>query len=504
LSIAALHAAVLAQPRLATVIIRERPMPTKRAATTSDRVREPGTAPATVSAAPDISHMQMCIEDVRQSALDGDQGPADPLDFGNLRGRLEAARSKFPPLYRQEFVDPYIAAMDQLGAQGFATILIQDPQRRRAAGLVLDMAHAILQRGEQFQLRAANAFQEMVGDLYDGFLSAEDREGVNPPDLGTTPPLIKWGNPRSGPYTWGGDATRVFGARAGVVSLPPANARKGLLAWSALPHEAAGHDILHADNGLQNQLAAAVRTSLQDMGDGLAEYWSSRIDETASDVLGILNMGPAAGIGLVGFFRGFNKAFSGVAKLRGSGPAGDPHPADVVRGYLAAEVVALLPFTQHAAWSSIIASETDADATAINLAGVSLSKAKARESAKRVAAAIVNTRMPSLEEHALGSIQTWRDSDEDKVGIVRQALTTAGDVPDQGSSGIFATHVVAAAVIEALANGADIPVIFERMISILAGMHAENPVWGPLFVRHPGDIQQHRIYIPQLHVIANA
>jgi hypothetical protein len=108
---------------------------------------------------------------------------------------------------------------------------------------------------------------------------------------------VKWGNPDFGPYTWPVDATSVFGARAAVVNLPPSNARKGLLAWAALGHETGGHDILHADTGLQDELAAAIRQGLADLGDDMVEYWSSRIGEAAADVLGILNMGPAAAIG---------------------------------------------------------------------------------------------------------------------------------------------------------------------------------------------------------------
>jgi hypothetical protein len=460
-------------------------------------------AGAAADVAPDISHLQTCIEDARQAALDGDQGPAEPTDFHDLRGRLEAARSKFPPLYRQDFVEPYIAEIDSLGQTQFAQILMQDPDRSRAAGLMLDMAQAILQRSERFSLAALNAFQEVVGDLYDGFLSAEDRQGVKPPDLGTTPPLIKWGNPDFGPYTWPVDATSTFGAHAGVVNLPPANARRGLLAWAALGHETGGHDILHADNGLQDELTAAVRRKVAEISPDLAEYWSSRIDETASDVLGILNMGPAAAIGLVGYFRGLNKAFTGRAILRNNGPANDPHPADIVRGFLAAETVALLPFSQHTAWSNVVATETNKDVQTIVLDGRTVSPQEARESARRVADAIVNTKARSLEDHALGEIQTWRDSDEQKISVVRHALVTTEDLPEgQGPSRIFATHVVAAAVMESLANGNDLPVVFDRMVSILNKMHGQNPVWGPLFVRHPGNIARDLAYVPHRQLMA--
>ena len=448
-------------------------------------------------AAPDLSDMAACIEDARQATLDGDQGPESPTDFHLLRGRLEAARGAFPPLYQRDFVQPYIAKLDELGPSGFAQILVRDPDRAGVAGLVLDMAQAILQRGERFQIRASDAFQEVVGDLYDGFLSAEDRQGVNPPEHGTTPPLVKWGNPDSGPYTFPVNATSIFGARAAVVNLPPANARKGLFAWPALGHETGGHDILHADDGLPEQLAEAIARSLEDMGNGLADYWSERIDETASDVLGILNMGPAAAIGLLVYFRGINKALAGEAILRNRGPAADPHPADIVRGYLAAETVALLPFAQSGAWAKVIADETDKDARDIVLVGRRFDRETARESARRVADAIVNTRVQALENHSLGSIQTWRDGDEQKVAIVRRVLTTAGDLPETSTSKIYAAHVVAAAAVEALANGDDIPIIFDRMIAILAKEHARNPVWGPLLVRHPGNIARDFAYLPR-------
>ncbi len=49
---------------------------------------------------PDISNLQMCIEDAKRAGLDGDTGPADPTGYDRLRGRLEACREKLSPLYR--------------------------------------------------------------------------------------------------------------------------------------------------------------------------------------------------------------------------------------------------------------------------------------------------------------------------------------------------------------------------------------------------------------------
>ena len=151
------------------------------------------------------------------------------------------------------------------------------------------------------------------------------------------------------------------------------------------------------------------------LGSHLAQYWRDRIDETASDVMGILNMGPAAGIGLIAFFRGLNAAFTGEVKLRSSGPESDVHPADILRGYLAAETVRLLEFSDAAAWADAIEEETDKDVATIRLAGQVITKENAKKSAKAVAVAVVKRQLPSLENHSLGNIQNWRDRDEDIV-----------------------------------------------------------------------------------------
>ena len=145
---------------------------------------------------------------------------------------------------------------------------------------------------------------------------------------------MKWGNPDSGPYTWPADATENFNLETAIVNLPPSHSRAGILGWAALGHETAGHDILHADQGLFEEITTLVQSALEQQGvkQGLPDYWSSRIDETASDCLGILNMGPMAGIGIIGYFRGLNDAFTGVPKLGNEGSANDVHPADILRG----------------------------------------------------------------------------------------------------------------------------------------------------------------------------
>lgn len=131
--------------------------------------------PASLTDVPHLSNLAACVEDARIAALDSSPGPAEPNNYHQLLGRLEAAKSKLPPAYRVGFPDPLLGVLRDLGEQQFNQLLASDPQRERGAGLLLDMSHAVLQNGEGFEPVATDSFEELVSDLYDGFLSAEDR-----------------------------------------------------------------------------------------------------------------------------------------------------------------------------------------------------------------------------------------------------------------------------------------------------------------------------------------
>ena len=267
------------------------------------------------------------------------------------------------------------------------------------------------------------------------------------------------------------------------------------MGWASLGHECGGHDILNADEGLLEELGNHVRVALEDenIGSRLPEYWSLRISETASDVLGILNMGYAAGLGVIGYFRGINDALFQVPKLRNES-GGGPHPLDILRGYLAASTVRLLDFRGAADWGKIIEAETDKDLSTIIIEGSKISKEVAKKSADIVARVIVKTRLKSLENYSLGDIQNWQDSDENIVDGLINILTTANKLPKNLEAGTYAAHVVAAAVVAALAKNADIEMIFSKMLITLKIMHDTNPSWGPLFIRYPSDAFRHLVY----------
>jgi hypothetical protein len=96
----------------------------------------------------------------------------------------------------------------------------------------------------------------------------------------------------------------------------------------------------------------------------------------------------------------------------------------------------------------------------------------------------------------LGDIQNWRNEDAEIAEQLVASLTTANPVPTNLPNKIYAAHMVAAATVAALEEGANIPALFQRMLDLLKAKHDANPLFGPLFVRHPGNITRDRAYVP--------
>jgi len=420
-------------------------------------------------AEPDLRNLPACLADLRGALADRAPGPAEVRDPRRLRRLLIASRRRLPAAYRRAVLEPLLLHLDALGPAGLRRLLRNPAERHRAACL-LDLAGAVQQARRRPETRA---LQEVVGDLYDGFLGAEARDGVKPPDDGRLPPLVRWGRPDLGPYTWPVRWTSQLGARAGVVGFPPAAARRGLLLWAALSHETAGHDFLSADRGLREELAGVARRALGRRG---GDYWAKRIDEAASDLLGILNMGPVVALAIVVHLRALRANAGGPPRLRGRGPARRPHPAEAARAYLGAAVVRRLRFPGAGAWAEALEREVDGDVRVLRLGPVRFTRGEARRMAARLARALLHRPLAALEGHTLAGIQAWSGRDERVVARLRRLLERGGRISQRLGAGAFAAHAVAAAAGAALSGG-DPARLQARMIAMLAAMNRREPRW---------------------------
>jgi len=439
------------------------------------------------------THLHALQNDALIAVRSAETGPADLFDHSAIVDALARAQGAFPRVYERSMRKPLHETFSALGLTGWRGVLNSDPRLERAARLGLDLTQSILQRADMDVTPATLAFQEVIADLYDGYLSEADRTGVKPPDHSVIAPLVKWGQPRSGPYVWPAPAAAGYGCGTGVVSMPPAYANGGLAAWSALGHEGAGHAILHADEGLHAELAANVAQKIRASKDAqlkdkkvreeLADYWSDKIDETASDVMSILNMGPAAAIGLIAYFRALRRD----GKLLPF-DTGSPHPTDIARGYLVAAAIGFCEFEDAAQWRDLLVDEVTLD---VPEEGVWLGRNRypaevVRDSASLAARAIMNDSVKALENHRITEIQTWTAEDNLIVQIlVTQVFMSGRALPQTLHDGVYAAHGVAAAILVSLLDGRS-SIHQARMIEMLAAMHRSNVSWTGLAFAHSG------------------
>src|SRR3569832_1581531 len=73
---------------------------TLQGGTMKNEIRVPAALGASTINSPAGANLTAATDEVINAALDTDDGPGEPASFHNLRGRLEAVREKFPPLYQ--------------------------------------------------------------------------------------------------------------------------------------------------------------------------------------------------------------------------------------------------------------------------------------------------------------------------------------------------------------------------------------------------------------------
>src|SRR4051812_34250256 len=281
----------------------------------------------------DISGFQKLFEVLRGLDLAG-QGPPPPET--DLRAAITSASSRLPKVYRDNYVAPLLDNLDVLEQQLDSVTL------ETLAGAVYDHDTDVVRT----QL---HQFLAVISNMYRSFLGDRKRTAAGITLSEQWPPtamFLHTGD--NGPFTLPSDATaKLFTSTIGVVSLPSAYRDHPLL-WASLAHETGGHDVLHSDTDLLPELSTGVQTIFGGGGVGgagtvsagrfLGTLWSYWIDEAASDVYGVLNIGPTFGLNLAVFFAALNATFSGSSKAElrtasGADNAGnlDPHPTDILR-----------------------------------------------------------------------------------------------------------------------------------------------------------------------------
>jgi len=418
-----------------------------------------------------------------------------------------------PLLYRTSYAEP-------LKAQLPSALINPDPQNRLEGDILETVTGAVYQHAANMPVaNELNRFLAVISNLYRSFLDDVKRANLSLPSVETVPPLAVFqSNGRNGPFTIPVNGMQgAFGIDVGVVSLPSAMRRHPIV-WAALAHEVGGHDVLHADDGLLDELAEAVR---QHFGGGplgtgtsltpeqlLSELWAWWIDEAASDIYGLLNIGPTFALNLAFFFASFRAPpgslgpndpplLSSESGFDPNDPAQelDPHPTDILRLSLAIGAIQSLPGLSTAARNAYIADLRNVISLCaggndtITLVGnvfpnrtlrlplqLEVPLAPMQAAAEQVGQLIVSAQLQTLDGHAIQEIETWDDPDEAAAQHVAQLISAGQSAVGAGDD----AQLLAGATLAVLVAPQDYDDITGLLNEALDDSYARDPIWHPL------------------------
>lgn len=401
---------------------------------------------------------------------------------------VERCRWALPVAYRETLCRPLAQYLYGIGEAQYQRLL---GQPTASSHLILLEALRLRSGGHGREDMATASAQELISDIYDGFLSAEDRRGFSVPDLVVVPPLIAWERIPRGPAFFERD--RLSGVDVGVVAMPITFALDGRWAWPLIAHEVGGHEVLLANRALLPELALRVRHGLDRSGLGeLADYWAGRVHEAAADILGVLNIGPVLGLSLVAYLCALHGIRGGALVPRVVDEGSAHYPVDILRAWAVSEAIGALRFAGARAWRARLQDVLWPHMRqGIRLEGRWYAPKRAVDSAACLAAEVAQTPLVSLGHRAFEEIQNWFDSDEARSEQLAAWLRSADPRLPPIDEGCYAAHGMAASILAELhteLHDGHRRSIAVRTLTLLTAMHRANPVWQGAPVVLPGDL----------------
>ena len=428
----------------------------------------------------------------------GTAGAAMPAEHEPLARAVAAGAAVLPSHYAEPFIAPLQARL--------AELVGQVARGELRPGSLEMLAGAIYQHGAEAPLaRELRRFTAVVSDLFRSFLEAEARAGIGLALTERLPPLAVFSHDGGdGPTTIAVDlVARVLGGAVGVVSLPATLAAHPIL-WAALAHETGGHDVIHADPGLLDELAAGLPAALADTAPAgslsradLVALWTYWIDEAAADVYGLLNVGPgfAENLGLfLAAMNGGEQPFLRMENLADPDDPAlllDPHPPDILRLDVAlgvVETLARLAPASRAAHAARIAGMAAAsgNGAVITLSGkrpgpdgqarrieAAAPLAPMQQAARAVGRHIATARLAALGGHGIQDIESWDDADEAAVEAIRAALAAGRAVAHMGDD----AQLLAAATLAVIDDPPAYGRITDLLNDALDASFSTDPLW---------------------------
>ena len=418
---------------------------------------------------------------------------------------LEKGLHHLPVVYEDAYADPLKA---RLGRVRTETLKLGDNDPAETLlGAVYNHAP---DSGIAAPLRQ---FLIVISDFYRSFLDKDKRLSMQIPLAEKLPPLATFRHDgAAGLYTYPCDLVHsIIGSEVAVVSMPSVYRNHPIL-WGALAHETGGHDVLHADPRLLPELRAGIFSLLNNLvpywgasATFMGMLWSYWADESAADIYGILNLGPAFALNLLSWLTALRAEDGLMPPALLVNPAAAPdgtmdtHPSDLLRIHLAIGGIGSLPLLNPVIRQAYIdvllrAAEVAAGgAESIVIKGnlpfqnqytipveMELPLSQMQYAAAMVGAYIATAPLVALGGKTIQHLETWTDSDEGIAYGAAEAFNKKAGA-DQKSD---PAHLLAGATLAAVANPGryqEISVELEKALELAAD---HDPVWGRHTLRY--------------------
>jgi hypothetical protein len=416
----------------------------------------------------------------------------DPFDVERLQDVIREAAASLPLEYQNEYCVPLVNHL-----QGLVGRLRADGVDPQEAARILEPFMGAVYDWTVSEIRPQlQRFLAVISNLYRSFLSAQHRAGADIPLIEQLPPLATFAHEADqGPFTiTADDIRRYIGGRSGVVSLP-SSYRDHPVLWASLAHETGGHDVLHADRKLLPQLRRGVAHLFPD-NKGLGQLFAYWMDETASDVYGLLNMGPSFVFNLAAFFTTLVHQLTGgewrigilsnLSYLDEKNQL-DPHPTDLLRVHVALGAVESLhglSVSQRGSYAHAIeqlASTCAGGAETINIWSLTEQRvvrrfplAAMQAAARTVGAFIADATLGALAGHSIQDIETWDDDDEATVQTIVTQFSKEGSVAGLGDD----AQLLGGATIALLEQSSSYDDFTTQLNEALDESFARDPIFG--------------------------
>lgn len=219
--------------------------------------------------------------------------------LNEMTKQIEATAKTLPLLFDKAFTQPFRAKLRRIQDRLLNSSVVDDFK-------LTAIATAATQpwKGEGTAIRVRQ-LQAIVSDLYKSFVWSREELGLPQTELQQLlPPIVTFISdvPIPVPYMVDIDQMQKISNdfRVGILTVPDTYLNHPLL-WAVIGHEVGGHGVLAADEELIPEILKGISKQFGST-DILGKLWRYWGEESASDVCGILNIGPSYSLAAAIFY----------------------------------------------------------------------------------------------------------------------------------------------------------------------------------------------------------